>query len=462
MKRLYVIRSIKIGILILCLAGMYEFLDYLITDDTEYMTRITFHDFYEMEQVDSLFVGASHGLKGVNAEMLSEKLGEEVFVAATSSQDVLGSYYILRDAIGRYDLQNVYLEISPAIMNKDRVGSATSVYIITDYMKNLRFRSRYILEAFPIGDWIPAFLRVRRNFDSMNLKYDIWGNIWEIPEKKDENYKNYLADEEKFEGYKYLGRGTWVTENERSILIDKESGAFDNTGEADLNPDALSRLSEIISLCEENGIHLTLYMMPYPEIYLYKYTNYDEFSSYFGDLAKKHNLDWFDLNLVKSKYLDLNNEDFCDNDHLSASGNRKTSDFLSEYLPEPEESYFWDSLEEKMEEEWNDVHILAVEYERKFYDSEGTNIEYWTTEEDYETWDLSVVSNGVNDLEYQVYYCYGLDEDKSIKGLTIDCVQITLDAVSFTIPYEYRGCTIAIEVADKKTKENFYRFLVVV
>lgn len=455
MKKLYLIRCIKIGVLVACLSVIYMFLDYLITDDTAYMTRITFHDFYEMDQIDSIFIGASHGLKGIDAETLSEQLGEEVFVAATSSQEMMGSYYILKDAISRYDLKNVYLEISPAIMKMDRERSDTSVYIITDYMKNFCIKTQYIFHAFQSDGWIPAFFRVRRNFNSMNIQE----NIWEISKKKDYNYNNYIANEDVFISYEYLGRGTWVTEIEKSNLSDKNTKSFDNVGSDNINPDALAWLSEVVRLCKEKDVHLTLYMMPYPEIYLYKNEGYIDFSPYFENFAEDSDLEWFDLNLVKDEYLNLKNEDFSDNDHLNSSGNYKTTDFLVQYLKKPEENYFWKSLEEKNSKEKTDAHILAVEYGIETYDSLGNSIEYWTMGGDYQVYTLSVLSKGVKGFEYQVYYCYGLDEDKSIVGEKIECEQVAQDEVKFTVPYENCGHTIAIEVKDSETKEILYRFI---
>ncbi len=454
MKKEYLIRSIKVGILVVCLSAIYMFLDYLVTDDTAYMTRITFHDFYEMDRVDSLFIGASHGLRGVHAEMLSEQLQEEVFVAATSSQEMMGSYYILKDALTRYDLKNVYLEISPAIMKMDRERADTSTYIISDYMKDFSIKTQYLFHSFQSDEWIPAFFRVRRNFNSMKIE-----DIWEIPKKKAYNYKNYLVDEDVFGANEYQGRGTWIMERERSVLSDKNALSFDNVGREDLNPDVLALLSEIIGLCKEKDVHLTLYMLPYPEIYLYKYTDYDDFSSYFADLARERNLGWFDLNLVKNEYLNLKNEDFADNDHLNSDGNYKTTNFLARYLQNPGEYYFWNSLEEKNKEEKSDAHILAVEYEMETYDSIGENIEYWTQEGDYRIYTLSILSEDVKGVEYQVYHCYGLDEDKSIKGELIACKPIAQDVVSFIVPYEDRGNTIAIEVMDAETKEMLYRFV---
>lgn len=248
-------------------------------------------------------------------------------------------------------------------------------------------------------------------------------------------------------------------ERERSVLSDKNALSFDNVGREDLNPDVLALLSEIIGLCKEKDVHLTLYMLPYPEIYLYKYTDYDDFSSYFADLARERNLGWFDLNLVKNEYLNLKNEDFADNDHLNSDGNYKTTNFLARYLQNPGEYYFWNSLEEKNKEEKSDAHILAVEYEMETYDSIGENIEYWTQEGDYRIYTLSILSEDVKGVEYQVYHCYGLDEDKSIKGELIACKPIAQDVVSFIVPYEDRGNTIAIEVMDAETKEMLYRFV---
>ena len=90
------------GWLILFLAVLvvlYKGFDYLISDDTESQTRVSFHDYYKEDKIDYLFIGPSHTNHEINAVRLSQELDQNVFNLSTSSQDFIGAYYLVREAI---------------------------------------------------------------------------------------------------------------------------------------------------------------------------------------------------------------------------------------------------------------------------------------------------------------------------------------------------------------------------
>lgn len=451
-KKVFFLRVIKIGILILSLWGIYRILDFVVTDDTYSMTRITFHEFYKMEKIDSIYVGASHTFKGINAKQLSENLNQEVFTLSTSSQNVSGSYYILKEATEQYDLENIYLEISPAVMKNERKEGTTRVYIISDYLENPWIKIQYLINVLEEDQLPNAFLTVKRNLNIMNFD----SSVWNIPLKKDENYRTYqwIGD-----GYQYLGRGSWTDDQKLSenLLTAWDDAGFDNVGVSEIGQEQIDYLQKIIALCKEKDIRLTLYVMPYSEVWLYHNKNYMEFTKFFEDLAMENNLGWFDLNCVKSEYLLLTNDDFMDYDHLNFNGNKKTTEFLSEYYSNLDQDYFWDSLEQKKAEEQTVPHIIALEYCMRCRSADGEELEKLEQEGDYLEYEISVIESGIGDLEYLVYYCYGEDENKSIKGENILYAYGEGNSIRFVVPYELRNTAFAIEIFDRVTGEKLYR-----
>lgn len=70
---------------ILCI-GIGKFFRYLLSDDASSYTRVTFHEMYEQDNIDILFVGSSLCYKGFIPEIFDEKLGLNTFNAGTSGQ----------------------------------------------------------------------------------------------------------------------------------------------------------------------------------------------------------------------------------------------------------------------------------------------------------------------------------------------------------------------------------------
>lgn len=443
---------VKLGILCLSLLGIYCVLDYIFTDDTSYMTRITFHDFYEMKEVNTVYVGASHTFMGINAEQLTEELGKEVFTLSTSAQNVIDSYYLVKEASRKYHLKEVYLEISPNVMNEHVGKEAIYTYIISDYLRNPLLKIQYLMDTFDEEELIPAVLRVRRNLNVLN-----WDSaIWYTPYKKElVTYKNYETDNYQIQ---YLGHGSWndeVCKWKDIPFVDEANVELMDVSVSEIDQKQLEYLLKIVDFCKEKDIKLTLYTMPYAEFMLYHNENYTEFVTYFQNMADEYDLGWIDLNLVRSEYLSLTSADFRDSNHLNLSGNKKTTDFLVKYLRDPKPDYFWESLEQK--EEQAEPHIVALKYSMACYNAIGEAVDGIEKDGDYLEYEVSVMANGISELSYEIYYCYGEDDNKNVNGEKIMCGYGEDGSIQFAIPYVLRDTAFAIEIFDAITGESLHR-----
>ena len=91
--------------------GCGEFFRYILIDDTGSYTRITFHEMYEQENIDVLFVGSSHCYRSFIPEIFDDELGIASFNGGTSSQNLDGSYMVIKEAARYNDIKHVYLEL---------------------------------------------------------------------------------------------------------------------------------------------------------------------------------------------------------------------------------------------------------------------------------------------------------------------------------------------------------------
>ena len=81
-----------LSVLVFCILFLLvgQMFRYLLTDDSGSYTRMTFHEMYEQDNIDILFVGSSHCYRSFVPEILDKKLNRSTFNIGTSSQKMDG------------------------------------------------------------------------------------------------------------------------------------------------------------------------------------------------------------------------------------------------------------------------------------------------------------------------------------------------------------------------------------
>ena len=164
----YLSRAALVLAFLVLLVAVYAGFDYVISDDTETQTRVTFHDYYAAGKIDYLFIGPSHSIHEINAVKLSEDLNKNVFNLTTAAQDFIGSYHLLKEAVADKRTNRVFMELSVSRLAIKQTDE-TAAYIIADYIKSPLIRAQYLFRSFDMEGYINAFLRLRRNIDPQHL-----------------------------------------------------------------------------------------------------------------------------------------------------------------------------------------------------------------------------------------------------------------------------------------------------
>lgn len=145
---------------ILCI-GIGKFFRYLLSDDASSYTRVTFHEMYEQDNIDILFVGSSLCYKGFIPEIFDEKLGLNTFNAGTSGQHLDGSYMVIKEAAKYHDIKHIYLELYHNIARSTPYKSRkelTQTYIISDYLRPSLDKFLYMLNASGSDHYANSFI----------------------------------------------------------------------------------------------------------------------------------------------------------------------------------------------------------------------------------------------------------------------------------------------------------------
>lgn len=346
-------------ILLNCIAGfilaslIIKGLSYILIDDSNSYTRLTFHEFYTQKIIDTLFVGSSHCFRAVNPEIMDEKTGKNNFNAGTSCQYLDGSYAIIQEAMKSNKLKRVYVEMyygQIGLTPKNR-ENITATYIISDYLKFSINKVRYLLQATDETGYVNSFLPVRRDINKI-FDYDYIFNT--IQKKASDKYKNYdyITNDSEF----YSGNG--FVYSDYSV---PEHSYGDLDGFAQINAMSeydMENMNKIIDCCKKHSVEVIFFSAPMSDFRLVSLGNYDSYVQEISMFCKQHDVEYWDFNLCNREYLNLDESCFIDDNHLNGKGAEKFSLLLAE-LDNGTLNYddvFWNTYNEKISEDKNIIY----------------------------------------------------------------------------------------------------------
>lgn len=371
---------------------------FLLKDDTNSYARTLFHEFYRQEKIDYLICGASHVSHGVEANIASKKLGKSVFNVGTPSQQIDGTYALLRQAVKLYKIEKVFLELDFAIACdlsvSDRAGFKAE-YIVASGIKDLKIKTDYLLHCSNIKYYFNSFLPIGKD------------KLITLNPKKVANKAKSLLNGEYFK-YNYVSKGSEYAG--KGCVLDLEEvpeGSFSNYYTEfpiyieGIPADWKNTVDKIIDFCNSNNIELILFSMPGSDFYLNEKGNYDEYYDFCKSFANDRGLKYYDFNLAKQETLTLKDSDFHDDNHLSKKGVYVWTDAFCSFFDEKYkeenclEKYFYSSYSEKMSATPDKIFGL-----------------YMITSDDRKSMEIIPVSNHVDSkrITYDVWAITGTEE----------------------------------------------------
>ncbi len=373
------------------------------------------------ENIDNLFLGASHTFCGVNADELNELTGEVNFDLSSYLLKVDDNYYSLLQASEDNDLSHVYLDVSFELFcmkllwaSKDpldfEMGHGNYSIGNLDFMPWSKSRISYIKY---LSDYIslPELL-----FPGIRIRDDIYTPdkvISTISEKLSSEYLNYEMKEG--DGYVsnygyYYTEDIWTTAD-RNVCVEDII-----LGENPMGPNAESYLRECISYCKDNDIEITLYCSPIAPEVIDGAMGYDYYHEQVQTIAEEYGIEFYDFNLVNHEYLPLDEmEGYKDSIHLNATGAKLFTDLFYETVLEKTLDYddvfldTWSETKETMEPILHGIYYYYWDMDyiqsgiRNYYisASRDSGMEYYV-EATYEDGSSEVLMDWSENTNFQV------------------------------------------------------------
>lgn len=424
--------TIKRVFSIMCILALFlaslEGLQYLLVDDTESYSRIKMHELYSSEDnIDVLFVGSSHVDCSLDPKTADALFNKHTFNAGTSGQPMDGSLAMIKEAIIFHDVEQIYLEMYYGIaLGNDRKKRTelSIVYLISDYMHPSIRKLEYLLEASAKEYYVNGFIPARREWEKM-FDFEYIKDLY--AKKNTEAYKEYQGVKS---GNSYYLDGLMASEKTMTGLWNKSAYSLINRD--NISEDWKLSLDEIVDLCKKEGIELTLFAAPMPDMTLIGKENYDEYSVLIRNMAENYGIEYYDFNLCKPEYFDAGNaEIFRDPGHLNLYGAEEFTKIFSGFFAGDisEEELFYDSYEEKL-----------LSMSPRIYGIGGPK------EEEEQVSRVKILSNRNEGIEYQVTLRTEDDEEWIIKEYSTE--------KSFDVPMDVKG-TLKIEARHIGEGESF-------
>lgn len=381
--RLFISHFKKIVLFVAVVAAVTVLMNYLYVDDTDEFARYMLYEFYEEEEnIDRLYIGTSHVFCGVNPVLLDEINGDNNFNLATGTQQLIASYYLLREADRIHDLDKVYLELyyDCTVEGKGNVHDPSTFpysWLVLNQMKPSFNKLSYIFDLSEPAYYYMSFLPFMRYKEQLfNTKYVT--RVFQA--KQSETWKNYE--------YRHITR----VDDREYVMRDGEKGFrlcdrtpecggfFEQTQEEPLKEDpiteeSLEYLLKITEYCKEHEIDLVWIGYPLADFQLVRKGAYDNYVNQLSVLARQNQVPYYDFNLCKREYLDLSqNIYWSDMGHLNTAGAELFTEFLGHFLLAQEagdDAYrncFYNSYEEKIRDSQEKIYGLEIvrsqDYER--------------------------------------------------------------------------------------------------
>ncbi len=392
MKGIYLKRIVGGFVILAIIFGSIFLLDFCYVLDDDW-SRIMWHSFYSQEEnIDHVYIGASHVYTGLDPLAMDELNGGNNFNLSTPNQSLESSYYCLREADRLNELSHVYVELGymTSTLNSYKEETViTNTWRVTDYMKPSWNKVDAVMKMNTVDylfDAVFPFLRYREH------AADIQWIKERVAYKQGDSYKNYQYYDSGYGAY-YEPKGDWSTTTVLSNLLQHIPRQPE---EMVMTEDAQRYLKKIILYCRERDIGLTLFVSPVYELHVYATENYDGFYNSVKEIADEYHVPFYDFNLVKESVLDIQHkENFMNLNHMNNTGSSLFTEVFFNIVnasPEDNDGCFYGSYAEKMSE--TDPAVYGI------YFKETTSDAYL----------YKIASNRTGNIEYQISF-YPLEGD---------------------------------------------------
>ncbi|MCQ2485164.1 MAG: hypothetical protein MJ168_07500 [Clostridia bacterium] len=257
--------------------------------------------------IDTIFLGASHGLKGFVVEEIDTILGTKSYNLSGDSITWHAREALIKEEIDRNPLKTVYIDIAFDTFKRDNrnetEGNSDIILRLNSFKKNLK----YLFSEIDVEHMDDMYAMLMRKGFKFYIDWASGKNIHNF-ERKNMGYDPYNSLD--------------ISLNNASIIEGYKCAKINPT----VNEENLQSLDRIVKMCQQRNIEVVFVAVPISECEIWCHSGWNVFENQLKNLGEKYNCKYYDFSLFKCRYdLLFDAESFHDNVHLCDSGAREFS-----------------------------------------------------------------------------------------------------------------------------------------
>ena len=234
--------------------------------------------------IDCVVLGASQGNCAFVPEILDSKLGYNSYNLSSSLMPMHARKFLLEKELSRNDIKTVIIEISRNTLSRDAEKEhAEGDSRIVERLDSAQERFSYLCKYVSFDDWLNVYSR---------LFIDAINSIETVLTKGNKNVDYQLKG-----FYPQTKKGKSVSFEEAQKLHNTEKISVDSYNETNIE-----QLTQIIDICKSNNIRAIITVVPLSDSFLWKCEGMDSFLEWCQNYSREHNCEFYDFNLLKSRY----------------------------------------------------------------------------------------------------------------------------------------------------------------
>ena len=301
----------------MCLDVVSKLLQY----EHEMEPNLAMEEYYDLDDNSAqiIVLGSSHTTLGFSPAECYKQTGITSYNLSTAKQPIEVAYFLLKEAVKTQSPEVVVYEISSLFYSPGEVNTAKYRYIMDSMPLSInkiwmadsyaRYNKKDELELFSIGEALcPIY-----------YYHDRWKEINEQEFSNLSESKTYLKGQ--------VIR-SYITNIEFDMdKFDKKLAnkvAKDPNKQPTIRENNLNYFLKIKKVCDDNNIKLLLVNTPTNRWNSTK-------DKMINDLADKYNVDFVNMSVEDGEIIDYS-LDMADGNHVNASGAKKTTKYLTDYI----------------------------------------------------------------------------------------------------------------------------------
>lgn len=339
-------------LIVLCILNMVlNFLIVLVNGASDTMWK----QYYEEEEIDTLFVGSSISAATFDPLIFDDILGVNSFNMGTPAQSFVQSLEALESVFDEHEIRTVILSAGFFSFQEKVLDVAEMSFVmgrtkgkggIAGIMDSVSWlMSEKVVENEKSVNYLFPWL-----YNNITLSAEgIYGNILEKMGLTNSDTSNRMP-----KGYRpYFGEGIdWDR-----IWTENSLYYYSGTVESEM----MESFEEIMELCNSKGVKLVVVNTPHP---VYDVVSchgiYEEMDKMVRDLCESYEIEYYDFSLVKPELFDTESEYFYDCEHLNHKGAQAFSKMFCDFWQkrnsgEDVNEYFYTV------DEYYDVHNILLD-----------------------------------------------------------------------------------------------------